>query len=514
MRVRGVVILLALLLVDPIACEPKRERLGRIAKRSRVVAQNALEKMVSFVQKTAVLLHLTKPAQVYHMDDPVQRSALISCLWKGDFTQAIGRFTAANPQLVSFFEQQRLDKSDELTRFAPLTGLMPRFESTLSSLFRARSQKLVPLETAALSIHFLHHQTPHAVWRAVAFFSGCVMCRSWTEDLVEEAMHPLNYPGAPYEVASGISGAIFDNFNLKVGHGTYSTSDSKGYSLDMTNWATVFTPASAVPAGFDIRRMLGAGGIFRSDMVLEEFIDLFSPIAPDIVMNQHSRWREFLAKAALGTLWDKEPYASPYPPTFFHYHKPFFDRGQSSYKDVNFCLDQMRSSSFHKYSDCIQLGGDGLSYMRLIDRIMQDYRKFLETTPVIIPRLGEAPHGKFHILHAGWRLWEPLIMKMAFLVGNKQVVSDPTVSAFNAHEHFIRIVTRAFAEYVLEISQNGMDYNASHQFLAAAKKNLSFSYVCMFLFLFGFPYVCSFGLRFVGTIHLCSINYGVSSLVP
>ena len=83
------------------------------------------------------------------------------------------------------------------------------------------------------------------------------------------------------------------------------------------------------------------------------------------------------------------------------------------------------------YSDAVMLGGDGLSYMRIIDRIAQDPRQYLEKTPVIIPRLGEAPHGKFHVMHGHWRLWNPLIMRFALVTNNKQVVSDPSVSQFN-----------------------------------------------------------------------------------
>ena len=468
---------------------PKAMAIGRMHKRSSVV-KSSLEKMASLVLKTAELLRITTPASVYHMDDPLQYNALSRQLWSGDYLHAIGRFTDSNPGLVSLFEQQLLDDADEPSRLHQLSRLMPRWESVLSVLWRARSQKLVPLEAAALSIRLLHYQTPHQVWRALKFFAGgAIMSRAWVESMCTYALLPENNPGAPYVVASGISGAVFDNFAMQVGFGTYSTMDSTGYRLDMTNWASVVLPAAAVPAGCDIPTMLNAGGLFRADAVLDTFIDLFSPIAPDIVQNQHSRWVDLLARTALGTLWDKEPFASPYPPTYFHYHSPFFDRGQSSYADINFCLDQMRASSFHEYSAAIMLGGDGLSYMRIIDRIAQDPQRFLCTTPVVIPRLGEAPHGKYHVMHAGWRLWEPLLMQMAVVTNNKHVVSDPSVSAFNQHEHFVRIVTRAFAEYVLEISLTGMDYKASPQFLKAADSNLSFSYICMFLFLFGFPYV-------------------------
>ena len=48
----------------------------------------------------------------------------------------------------------------------------------------------------------------------------------------------------------------------------------------MTNWATVFLPASAMPADFaGMDAVLGAGGIFRGTIDLEEFIDSFSIVA-------------------------------------------------------------------------------------------------------------------------------------------------------------------------------------------------------------------------------------------
>ena len=100
---------------------------------------------------------------------------------------------------------------------------MPRFEAVLSALFRARSQNFVPLETAALTVTFLHYQVPHAAWDALAYFTKTVMCRTWTDSLCDEAV--LRDPGPPYwyPTAAGMTAAVFDNFMLKIGYGSFAT---------------------------------------------------------------------------------------------------------------------------------------------------------------------------------------------------------------------------------------------------------------------------------------------------
>ena len=296
-------------------------------------------------------------------------------------------------------------------------------------------------------------------------------------------------PGPSYPKASGVTAAVFDNFKMDIGYSSFAVDGETGYSMHMTNWATAFLPAAAVTNNFNIDTMMGDGGMFRTDLTLESFISLFSPLNPELLQNKRNRWVKYLDAAATGSIWDKEPFQSPYPPTYFHYQDPIFDRLQSSYEDVLFELNLIRRSPFHCFSDSIMVGGDGLSYMRLIHQLSLNPRLFLETKPVIIPRLGESPHGKFHVMHGDWRLWEPLIMRMAILVNNPQIKRDPTVANFNSHEHFLRVLTRAFAEYVVEISQTGTDYHHPSQFLKAAELNLSFAYICMFLYLFAFKYV-------------------------
>ena len=460
---------------------------SRRKKRTNTWAQSAADVATRTMTAAAEMLQLSTPPFVYHMDKPEHRAGLITALWSDDLLGLSGRFSADNSVLAQLFADQLMDDADQ-TRFRQLDN-GPRFENVIRSIFRSRSSRIVPLETAALSIQWLYYKVPRPVWSAMTYYSRMVMSRSWVETLCDDAV--LCDPGPQYPVVRGITAAVFDNLRMCVGYGSYATSQSSGYAIDMTNWATVFMPASAAPNsdGIDMDAMLGQGGIFRTDVSLDEFIDLFSPAAPDILANQRSRWKFHLAAAANGIIWDSTPFQSPYPPTRFHFHDPIFDRLQSSYADVNFELNVMRRSPFHRFSDAIMLGGDGLSYMRVIHRLSQNARLFLETKPIVIPRFGENPHGRFHIMHGDWRVWAPLLMRLAAVVGNRQVKSDPTVVDFNSHEHSLRIFTRACAEYVVEIARTGTDYTQTAQFLEDADRNLSFSYVVYFLYLFAFKYL-------------------------
>ena len=88
-------------------------------------------------------------------------------------------------------------------------------------------------------------------------------------------------------------------------------------------------------------------------------------------------------------------------------------------------------------------------------------------------------------MHGDWRIWHPLLLRLAVEVNNRQVRQDPTIEDFNRHQHFIRIVIQALAEYVAEISNTGTDFASVGLFLRASEDNLSFAYVVFFLYMFG-----------------------------
>lgn len=463
--------------------------IGRPAKRQNTWYAPVMRGAEAVLARAAEVLHLSTPAFVYHMDDFEAKLEMIDALWGSAWVESVlhSRFTDANPALRYLLEAQRVDGADTAPRFGALQG-QSRWESAIAAIFRARSQKLVTIEAAAVAIMWQYYRVPGPVWDAMGYFSNVVMGRTWTGELCDMAVK--RDPGPSYAVAEGITAAVFDNFMMKVNYGGYAVGGVVGTKIEMTNWASVFLPSLVMPAGFiGFPALLSAGGIFRTDLSMDDFLDGFSLHSPDIVRNQRVRWAAFLDMAKDGSLWDGAEFDSPYPPTKFFFHDPIWDRLQSSYEDVNFEVDTMRNHLFHKFSDALMIGGDGLSYMRLIHRLSQHPRRYLETMPVVMPRLGENPHGLYHFMHGDWRIWAPLLMRLAAVVRNRQVKSDPTIVDFNSHQHFLRVVTQALAQYVVEIARTGTDYSACQQFLADAERNLSFAYIVFFLYMFGFKYL-------------------------
>ena len=468
---------------------PAAAVLSRPAKRRNTWYQPVASAAEKLLASASELLHLQTPAFTFHMFAEGSKEALADLLWSGSWTEGLeSRFCDANPALRFLLDQQLADDQDEPARLRETQG-QSRWEAVMSALFRARSQRLVPVETAAMSIMWLYYRIPQPVWRAATYFGRSVLSRPWAEEMCDLAMQ--RDPGPAYSVVEGITAAVFDNLSMQAGYSSFMVDGKAGTRLEMTNWATVFLPATAMPAGFlGMDSVLGAGGIFKRLLDLDKFLDSFCMHSDDIVQNQRRRWKKYLDLAVCGSsIWETEHFNSPYPRTRFHFHAPIFDRLQSSYDDVNFELNAMRRSTFHALSDALMLGGDGLSFMRMIHRLSQDPRQYLETKPVVMPRMGENPHGIFHFMHGDWRIWAPLLLRLAAVVSNKQVKADPTIVDFNRHQHFLRIVTQALSEYVAEISQSGTHYGAVQHFLRDAERNLSFAYVVFFLFMFGFKYL-------------------------
>ena len=101
---------------------------------------------------------------VYNSDVPSDRLALIQKLWTGNFSDCVGALAAENPALHAQLhaivantytpsDAQRYDREQEL-----------RLDAVLRNLVRAKSQKRVPLFTAAHSITAVCYQLPGPLW--------------------------------------------------------------------------------------------------------------------------------------------------------------------------------------------------------------------------------------------------------------------------------------------------------------------------------------------------------------
>mmetsp|Transcript_12708 Transcript_12708/g.22262 ORF Transcript_12708/g.22262 Transcript_12708/m.22262 type:complete len:100 (-) Transcript_12708:265-564(-) len=90
------------------------------------------------------------------------------------------------------------------------------------------------------------------------------------------------------------------------------------------------------------------------------------------------------------------------------------ERLQGSYEDVEYELNHMRQNCKDHGSPYIQfVGGDGLSIDRIQHLLATKSHIYLDCSPAIIPVLGLSPHGEFHVCHAGYRLFSPIIQVFA-----------------------------------------------------------------------------------------------------
>jgi len=256
MRVKGSALALAYLLA--IGCAAGG--LMRPAKRRNPAPVGTA---ATVLQQAGELLNLVTPRLVYDMNNAAEeRPLMIADLWTDALLSIGNRFSDANMPLVHLLQEQTLDESDEPVRFRQLQG-QSRFESVISTLFRARSQRFVGIENAAIAVMWLYYRVPGPVWQTFTYFSRAVMSKTWAEQLCDTAAE--SDPGPSYPVAKGITAAVFDNLMMRVNYKAFAVAGETGTQIEMTNWATVFLPALAMPSGFrGIDAILSDGGIFKA----------------------------------------------------------------------------------------------------------------------------------------------------------------------------------------------------------------------------------------------------------
>jgi hypothetical protein len=218
---------------------------------------------------------------------------------------------------------------------------------------------------------------------------------------------------------------------------------------------------------------------------ISAFTASFSLNAPDIVAAKEARFTKYLRAAVGGNLFAR-PKVKPTWTAHFTWETPMPEVQQLSYDDVEAELNRIRSRFMNQL--ILFVGGDGLSIHRIIWLMLKYPDLYIDSAPLIIPVQGESPHGVFHIMHAGWRLYWRFLRWCAKELKrpDKAVKDDPLVSDFNTHFYFLLICTRACAEYIAELQQTGPGVDNPQAIMEEAERNVALAWVCHFLFDFAF----------------------------
>ncbi|EOD07262.1 hypothetical protein EMIHUDRAFT_460383 [Emiliania huxleyi CCMP1516] len=208
-----------------------------------------------------------------------------------------GRFIRANPIQVELFENMQVD---ELTAW-------PRFEGVLSCLFRARSQKIVPLETAALSVSFKHyHALPLLREQTSHLDTGggegrAALAVDWR--FARAAASQLS--GAAAGAAAGVAGKAAAGATAKAAGGAVASSSLAG-KLAAPFVTKAATAAGAAAAGAasgaaagPVGVAVGAGVGIGVDFALAKGVELarrrdFEADTAAALGTAHAEWRELM----------------------------------------------------------------------------------------------------------------------------------------------------------------------------------------------------------------------------
>lgn len=140
---------------------------------------------------------------------------------------------------------------------------------------------------------------------------------------------------------------------------------------------------------------------------MARFTSLFSYSNAEVHANKCERFVNFLRATADGTLFERPRVDPPYVAHIEYESPPMWNVLQSSYEDVEAELNHMRSKHLDKF--ILFVGGDGLSVIRMNHLLLKHPELYLDSAPLIIPVQGVAPHGVFHVMHGGWRLYQKFI---------------------------------------------------------------------------------------------------------
>ena len=137
------------------------------------------------------------------------------------------------------------------------------------------------------------------------------------------------------------------------------------------------------------------------------------------------------------------------------------------------------------------MGGDGLSIIRINHLILNHPDVYLDMAPMVIPVQGEAPHGVYHVMHGGWRLFRRFIRAAADYTLSERtgaVADEPTVKLFNTQLFVLYWMTRACSEYLMMLARSAgaVDIDQVPEFISACERNIDLAWVVHFLYDFAY----------------------------
>ena len=427
---------------------------------------------------------INSSAHVYDMDVKAERERCIVQLWKPcGLEEAKGSLVAANCELAAMLRACTANGYRPPDPEAYAARREMRLESTLADLTRDRNQKLVPIWTAALSVACSKNQLKGSLWNVLcSMHRGALMGNEWTEKIICEAEALRPPPGETLIEQVGFT--VFDNYTRRCLYKSTVSAGEGGYRLDMTNYGRVRVPSRLLPAGFDGKAVFQ--NLYRSDVSLRSFTNRFNWNSIAMVSRKQERFVAYLKAASVGELF-KRPDSVPTWVADVDWEEPLWGRLQSKHDDVRFEMNKQRLLCSDAWVNIE--GGDGLAIARANQEIADDPDTFLNTSPAVVPMLGELPHGLHHIRHVVHRNFAPFILRCAEECQTPAIVADPAeVKYFNSHIYFDWVITRACAEYVFEISrgQGGADFEDTAVFIRAAEANVDLAWVVHYLYDGGF----------------------------
>lgn len=468
-------------------------------------------------------LTLQPAACVYDSDYLEDKLSLAVALWSPATLLGADSLTSANTSLASVLEVLirkcgTADGEEELGATETRTAI--RLEGLITNLQRALSQKQMTLITARVSMAAARCQLHGRMWRMMSLLSpGLLASETWTEDFMVYARN--HRPPCSYEELPLVGGTMFDNYTRKVLYKSQVTVEKHGFMLHMTNWGSFVIPAMLASPNFDAnvlckfivrRESVGCRPlhVYSFNMCANSVCvcvcavtgrDPFRPISmagftakflisnPEVLANKRKRFTDYLLKSAAGILFERPGVTPPYV-AHLTYGDPIWGKLQSSYEDVEDELNEMREKHLDKR--ILFVGGDGLSILRMNHLLYQKPHLYIDSAPMIIPVQGEAPHGVFHVMHGGWRLFARFIRRAADetlgLDQGKAVVDDPTVKHFNTAIYALWWMTRACSEYLLMLARTAgaVDIDQVPEFILACEKNIDLAWVVHFLYDFAY----------------------------